>query len=85
MPAVSLVLAAPPVFADDQDHELWLEIAMLAASPSGFIGPLDFDWFFGRGETPFEAGMTQAALRTMAEAQAELVRFSPAITVVDDS
>ena len=85
LPAVSLVLAAPPVFADDQDHELWLEIAMLAASPSGFIGPLDFDWFFGRGETPFEAGMTQAALRTMAEAQAELVRFSPAIAVVDES
>ncbi len=76
-----LALETPPA------TELWLEVSMLASphgptsAEHGYVGTVDFDWFFGRGAEPAPIATREAALRASIEAQARLVAVSPRIPV----
>lgn len=68
------------------NHQIYAEIGMIASEPGcGFQGALDFNWFFGEGEASLEDLLHDlritASLQKMVEAQAVLVRFSPAIPI----
>ncbi|MBB6600326.1 hypothetical protein [Luteimonas sp. MC1825] len=76
-----LALETPPA------SELWLEVSMLASQYSaasaehGYLGKIDFDWFFGRGVEQALIATREASMRATVEAQARLVAASPEIPV----
>lgn len=73
------------VFADNQDHEIWMELSLLAsptaARRKGFMHEVDFDWFFGNSMAGVSEAITPHSLASMREAQGRILSVSQPIKV----